>query len=142
NYEYQWTQANRKALPFLEYKTKVNGQEVPPPQRIYSTPPLQAIAESIQHMDEAGKFSSATWNPSLGAPSAEASGRAITARQRESDNAHFNYHDNLMRALRHSARIKLDLFPHVYSEARVVSIVDPDGTSKMVQINKPFFEKG
>lgn len=142
NFEYQWTQANRKALPFLEYRTEVGGKAVPPPQRIFSTPPLGAISESIAHMDEATKMNTATWNPSLGGPSPEASGRAITARQRESDNAHFNFHDNLMRAIRHSARVELDLIPHIYSEARMITILDPDGSNRDVAVNQPLVFKG
>jgi hypothetical protein len=100
------------------------------------------MVQLVSQLDETTKYALATWNPSLGAPSPESSGRAITARQRESDNAHFNFHDNLMRSLRHAAKIQLDLFPHVYSEDRVVSILDPDGSNRQVQINKPFIEKG
>jgi hypothetical protein len=141
--EYQWAQANRKSLPFLEYKTKDQaGQPVPAPQRIFSTPPLGGIAQAVQHMDEASKSTLATWNPSLGGPSPEASGRAITARQRESDNAHFNYHDNLVRARWHSARIIIDLIPHVYNEQRALHILNPDGSSRRIQINMPWIEKG
>jgi len=141
-YEYQWAQANRKALPFLEYKTFVNGQQVAPPQRIVEGPRTGDIVQAIAHLDEATKTNLSTWNPSLGAPSPEASGRAITARQREADNAHFNYHDNLARSMRHSARIELDLIPHVYNEQRVVSITDPDGSNKQILLNAPMMMKG
>lgn len=141
-FEYQWAQANRKNLPFLEYKVKNGDDQLPPPQRIWPEGPLAAISAAVASSADDIRSTTSTYQPSLGDAPPEASGRAITARQRESDNAHFNFHDNLYRALRHSARIKLDLMPHVYSEARLISIVNPDGTSKMVQINQPFFDKG
>jgi len=142
NFEYQWAQANRKPLPFLYYKNQVNGKDVAPPQRIFSTPPLQAMTEAIAQLDEAGKANLATWNPNLGGPSPESSGRAITARQREADNAHFNYHDNLMRSMRFSGRQELDLIPHIYSEERMVTVLNPDGSNRQVLVNGPMVEKG
>ena len=142
NHEYEWAQANRRAIPFLQYKTEINGKPLAPPIRIFSEPPLGAITGAVTHADEAQKYAAATWNPSLGAPGPETSGRAIGLRQRESDNAHFNFHDNLGRSMRHSGRIVIDLIPHIYSEARAITIFDPDKGNKQVKINQPTIIQG
>jgi hypothetical protein len=81
------------------------------------------------------------YNPTLGAPDTqETSGKAINARQKQGDNAHFHYSDNLARSVRHATRIELALFPYIYSEAREASISDPDGSQRIVKLNQEFLD--
>lgn len=141
-FEWKWADANRKAFPFLEYHRFVDGQEMPPPQRLQPSLDLAGLTGAVAQADNDIKATLATYDASLGAPGPEQSGRAILARQREGDNAHFNYHDNLARAMRHTGRIILDLVPHIYTEQRVIMINDPDGGSKEVQINQPTVAEG
>lgn len=135
--EGKWASANRVAHSVLYYKPEVNGKPVPPPQRQVQEPAIQAITIAVQHADNDIKATLSTYDASLGNAGPESSGKAILARQREGDNAHFNYHDNLGRSIRHTARIELDLAPHIYSEERLISIYDPDGSIRQVEINKP-----
>lgn len=142
-HEYKWADANRKAFAYLEYKVMDQaGDQVPPPIRINAQPGLGAITEAVAHASQDGKEQLSTYAPQLGQPSSEASGRAILARQREGDNAHFNYHDNLARYKRHQARVILDLVPYVYNEERAMTIFDPDQSSREVQINQPTMHQG
>lgn len=143
-YETVYADANRKATAYLVHKLKdAEGNTFPsPPARITVSPDIQAITVGVQYAKQDCESQLATYAPSLGAPSPEASGRAITARQRESDNAHFNYHDNLARSIRHTGRIIVDLIPKIYSEERVVSIFDPDGTVKLTPINQAHMVQG
>jgi len=136
-----WADANRKAFSYLEYKHIGDQNDpIPAPIRINAEPAVQAITQAIRAASDDTKAALSTFDPSLGAPAPEKSGVAINARQRQSDNAHFNYHDNLARAMKHDARIKLDLIPYVYSEPRVMNIVNPDQTVKQIKINQMFKE--
>lgn len=142
-HEYKWADANRKAFAYLEYKSiNSNSEPVPPPIRINAQPGLGAITGAIAHASQDGKEQLSTYAPQLGEPSPEQSGKAILARQREGDNAHFNYHDNLARYKRHQARVIIDLIPYIYNEERAISIFDPDQSSREVQINQPTMHEG
>ncbi len=142
-HEAKWRQANVRSFAYLEYKpTSVGGQPAPPPQRNFAEPPIQAIMASIGQADNDLKATMGIYDASLGQRGPESSGRAILARQRESDTANANYGDNLARAIKHVGRILIDLIPHIYDAARVVRILRPDGTSDMVPVNQPFVDKG
>lgn len=143
-HEYKWADSNRKSLAYLEYKVQdEKGNELPRPIRIDATQPaLVGISNAIAHAANDVKNTQATFSPELGQPSSrEVSGRAILAQQKEGDNAHFNYVDNLRRSMRHDARIKIDLIPYVYSEERALSITDPDGSIRPVQLNQKFMDR-
>lgn len=142
-HESQWRQANVRSFAYLEYKpTSVGGQPAPPPQRNFAEPPIQAIMASIGQADNDLKATMGIYDASLGQSGAESSGRAILARQRESDTANANYGDNLRRAIKHVGRILIDLIPKIYDSERVVRILRPDGSSDMVPVNQPFVDKG
>lgn len=135
-WESMWSDANRKAYAVLPYLKYVDGKEMPEPHRLNTADAqVQAITLAIAHAENDIEAMTQTYKPDLGAPSSEASGRAIMARQREGDNAHFNYHDNLGRSIRRTGLIELELIPVVYSEERAITIYDPDGKVRSVQIN-------
>jgi len=141
NYETAWGEANRKPFAYLTYKAIGDKDNpIPPPIRINAEPAVQAISQAILAADQDIKATTSTYDPTLGGPQPEQSGKAINLRQRQADNAHFHYRKNLARAMQHDARIKLDLIPHVYSQERVMQIVNPDGSVKKVEINRWFQE--
>ncbi len=80
------------------------------------------------------------YDASLGARSNETSGRAILARQREGDVSTYHFIDNLSRALKHGGKILIDLIPKVYTGARIVRVLGPEGDVKTVPINQPVVE--
>ena len=65
----------------------------------------------------------------------ERTGRAILARQRESDTGTYHYVDNLARAVRHVTRQLVDLIPKIYDTQRIARIIGEDGESSMVKLN-------
>lgn len=137
-----YADSNRKAVAVLPYKTIVDGQPVPPPTRITAEPNIQAITIAVQHAENDVKATLSTYDASLGNAGPESSGRAIYARQREADNAHFHFHRNLGWAIQQTGRILLDLFPHYYNAEQTISIVDPDGSVRAVDINRPTWAEG
>ena len=87
------------------------------------------------------KATTGTFDPALGQPGNETSGRAILARQNQHGTTNFHYGDNMARSIRHLGRILVDLIPKIYDAERVVRIVNPDGTSDTVTINADFKDK-
>lgn len=142
-FESMWADSNRKAYAVLPYFPEVLGKPVPEPKRLNTADAqVQAITLAIAHAENDIMAMTQTYKPDLGAPSSETSGRAILARQREGDNAHFNYHDNLSRSIRRTGLIELELIPEVYTEERMITIFDPDQKVRSVQVNAEILENG
>lgn len=142
-YEGDWADANRKPFNLLKWHPySADKQQLPSPERVSPSVDMSNIVQAIGIYDNSIKATLSTYDASLGAPGPEQSGRAINARQREADNAHFDYHDNLSRSMRHLGRVVVDLIPSVYSEERVITIYDPDQKAQQVKINTPTIYKG
>lgn len=135
--EREWKTANTKNHAYLTYTpTSLNGNPVPPPQRNFGEPNIQAITQSrMQHQDDL-KALTGIYDSALGQHSNETSGLAIRARQHQSNTANFHLVDNLTRAIRHLGRILLDLMPKVYDVPRVMRIMGEDGESQTVLLNQ------
>lgn len=131
----EWESANKTPYPYLPYQPDPeNGGR--PPER--PTPP-QASAGMLQGLAQASDDMKATtgiYDAGLGNRSNETSGKAILARQQEGDISTYVYMDNFTRALKRTGQIIVDMIPHYYDNARVISILGPDGREGLVPINK------
>ena len=137
-YEMQWKTANTNNWPYLEVNPDVtdgNGATLPLPQR--AAPPLAQTGLIQAKIGAADDIKSATgqYNASLGMQSNERSGKAILARQRESDVGTYHYVDNLARAVRHVTRQLVDLIPKIYDTQRIARIIGEDGETSMVKMD-------
>lgn len=128
NFEGEWRTANVVNHPVLHYNPIVlDGVAVPPPQRQAPPMPSQGIIEAKLQAIDAVKQTTGQYNPSLGAQGNETSGKAIIARQRESDVGTFHFVDNLDRALRSAGRYYIEVIPVYYDRGRVARIIGEDG---------------
>jgi hypothetical protein len=138
-FEREWGSANIDNRPYLEYNPVVDTdsgpQSFPPPQRQMPPPISQGILQAKQGAVDGLKAVTGIFDASLGQRSNETSGKAIIARQRQGDNASFNYIDNLGRAIRHIGRIIVDLIPSIYDTPRVARILGEDGVHSMAPID-------
>ena len=137
-YETQWKTANTNNWPYLEVNPDVtdgNGAVLPLPQR--AQPPMASSGLLQAKMGAADDIKNVTgqYNAALGQTSNERSGKAILARQRESDTGTYHYVDNYARMLRYVGRQLVDLIPKIYDTERVARIIQEDGESGMVKIN-------
>lgn len=130
-----WHVANTTNAAYLTYKhMDVNGNPIPEPKR--NDPPgtspafLEGLKVAAAEMEMAG----GQYMPQQPNPQLERTPKAIDERTRMSETATFDFVFNLAGGVTHTARIMLDLAPHVYDTERVVKILDPDGTQKDVQI--------
>ena len=67
------------------------------------------------------KSTTGQYDSSLGATSNERSGKAVLAREKQSDTGTYHYVDNLARAIRYCTRQIVDLIPKIYDTRRAVS---------------------
>ena len=137
-YETQWKTANTQNWPYLEVNPDVTdgqGAVLPLPQR--AAPPLPQTGLIQAKMGAADDIKSVTgqYNASLGQTSNERSGKAILARQRESDTGTYHYVDNYARMIRYVGRQLVDLIPKIYDTERIARIIQEDGESAMIKIN-------
>jgi len=137
-YEQQWKTANVNNWPYLEVNPDVTdgaGAVLPLPSRaqppMASTGLLQAKAGASDDI----KSSTGQYDSSLGATSNERSGRAILAREKQSDTGTYHYVDNLARAIRHSTRQLVDMIPKIYDTQRIARIIGMDGETDQAMID-------
>lgn len=135
-YEDEWRSANRRNLSVLRYSPiEVEGHLVPPPMR-QQLPGIPAgWAQALGNFEHDIQGAMGMYNSSVGAPSNEKSGKAILARQRETDTGTFHYTDNLSRSIRHCGRILVDLIPKIYDTERIARILGEDGTPDNVVLD-------
>lgn len=134
-HESEWKQANTRNLAVLLYKgVDVGGKPAAAPSRNQFEPPIQAIMELVRQSDNDLKATTGIYDASLGERGPAEAGKAILARQKQSDVATLNYSDNNARSLRLVGRIVIEVIPHFYDTPRVQRIIDPDGTHNHVGI--------
>lgn len=138
-HETEWQTANIKNQSVLTYKnvSSTNGQALGAPQRQTFEPAIQATTMAMMQSAQDLKNTTGIQEAELGAPSNEKSGKAILARQQQSQGANFHFADNLSRSMRHNGRIILDLIPKIYDTERVIRIIGDDGTQSTVKIGQP-----
>lgn len=137
----QWDDANRKNYPYLTYEPDgANGSVAP--QRSSPAVNVAGLENGMLISADEMKAVVGIYDAGLGARSNETSGKAINARQRESDIGTFVYIDNFSRAIRHTGRVIIDLIPHIYDVERIIRVVGEDGKVDLVSINKPVMMEG
>ncbi|KKL17337.1 hypothetical protein LCGC14_2486570, partial [marine sediment metagenome] len=130
-----WAQANKRNLPYLPYSPDPDNQGIPP-QRVMPPVGSPAMHEEILLAQDDLKGTTGIYDAARGARSNETSGKAILARQRESDVSTFNYSDNMTRAIVSCGRQLVRIIPKVYDSDRVVRLLNEDETTEAAQINQ------
>lgn len=144
NHEAKWGTANSEGWAYLEYiPQSLDGNLVGAPVRKVEEPAIQAIMIALRQADNDLKSVMGLFDPSLGqATSADESGKAILARQRQGEVANSNYADNLARAIRRIGYIIIDLAPKIYDVPTVLRILGDEQDPKkakniLVHNNRP-----
>jgi hypothetical protein len=133
-HEQTWADAGSKPMPYLPYNPDPQAPGMP--QRMGGSSIDQgALQETLQAAEDV-KVTTGLFDASMGAQGNETSGRAIIARQRESDTATYVFPDNQSRAIKHTGRVLVDLIPKVYDEQRRVRLMGPEGQEAWVMVNQ------
>ena len=128
----KWDNANTRSWPYLMYKN--NGGAMPQRQPFPSVA-AGAIQEAANASDDM-KSVMGIYDAALGSRGNETSGKAIVARQRESDTGTFHFIDNLSRAIRYAGRCLVEIIPSVYSQRETIRILGEDQAAKVVKLAK------
>jgi len=142
-YETMWDQANTKNYQRLLYKpTTFDGLLVPPPRRNVEEPAIQAISFAVREADGDIKATTGRFDPSLGRPGQERSGRAIRELKTQGEAGTSIYVDNLAHvSMAHEARILNDMLEYVYDRpGRVATLLDQEDNEREVVLGQPFVE--
>ncbi len=147
-YEGHWKNANINNYPYLEVNSEVQdgqGNPLPLPQR--AQPPMvsSGLLQAKLGAGDDIKSTTGQYDASLGAEANEKSGRAILARERQTDTGTFHYVDNMARAVRYVGRQLIDLIPKYYDTRRIARIIGMDGETDHVTIDpemqQPYAER-
>jgi hypothetical protein len=137
-YEMQWKTANTTNWPYLEVNPDVTdgqGSVLPLPSRAQPPMAQNGLIQAKMGASDDIKATTGQYDSSLGATSNERSGKAILARERQTDTGTYHYVDNLARAIRYTTRQIVDLIPKIYDTQRVARIINLDGETSMVKID-------
>jgi hypothetical protein len=137
-YENQWKTANTTNWPYLEVNPDVTdgaGAVLPLPQRAPPPLPQTGLIQAKMGASDDIKGTTGQYDSSLGQTSNERSGKAILARERQSDVGTYHYVDNLARAVRYITRQIVDLIPKIYDTERIARIVGEDGETGIIKVN-------
>lgn len=126
----KWQNANTTSYAFIEY------DGVEPPQRQAMPAPAAGLIQEAMNSSDDIKSIIGIFDAGMGAQGNETSGKAILARQRESDTSTFHFIDNLSRAIRHTGRILVELIPSVYTKDRVIRVLGEDKKPQNVQLGQ------
>ncbi|MEM1346298.1 MAG: portal protein, partial [Pseudomonadota bacterium] len=120
--------------PYLPYNPD---PEAPAGRPTREPTPQMPVAElqTALTMEEMVKSTVGIHDAGLGARSNETSGRAIMARQRESDVGTSLYLSNRDSAVGQIGRIVMEMIPRVYDSTRVVPVRRPDSSVQRVRLN-------
>lgn len=131
----RWATANTENHPYLEFDM-VAGSQGPQRQPLDTGAAAGALQEAMNASDDI-KATIGIFDAGMGSQGNETSGRAILARQRESDTSTFHFQDNMSRAIRHTGRILIDLIPKVYNSERIIRVMGEDGVPSNVPLMRP-----
>lgn len=134
-FEQQWREAGKKNSPFLLYNADPLSPGLTPQRQL---PPQQAtgfIAEAGLASEDMNAVTG-IYPPALGQKSNETSGKAIIARDRQSDVSTFVFIDNIAYAISTVGKQLVDLIPRIYDTERVVRVLGEDGSIDAVMVNK------
>lgn len=133
-----WQNANLENYSYLPYKSTPNGDK---PFRLPSPPVPTAEISIAQQMEQSIQSSVGIYNASLGNSGQETSGKAINARQSQSDTGTFLFQDNMNLAVSRVGKILIECIPKIYDSNRVIRIKNEDESGDFVEINKTILDE-
>lgn len=136
-HEVEFKQANLSNAALLRYKpTTLDGQPVPPPQRIQPEPPPAGLIEATFMATQDLSKVMGVFDPAVRGGAQHKSDKTLNAERGQSENTNFDGYDNLTRSIKHTWRIMLSWFPKIYDTQRVQRIIGEDGRDSVVMLNE------
>lgn len=139
-YEHMWDQANTTAFTRLVYNPRTfEGNLLPPPQRDVAEPPVQAITLAAHEADADIKATMGRYDPSLGKPGSDRSGKAIKELKVQGETGTSNYTENFALAMTYEGKVLNNMLKYVYdTPGRIVKIIGDEENESEVMLNQPY----
>lgn len=131
----KWATANQQSYAYIEYDGTVAPQRS---DQVSAQPELSSIKAGVV---DGMRAVVGLMGASLGDGGPEVAWRAIAARKAEGDTAIFHFMDNLVRAVRYSCMVIIDIIPRIYDSSRVVRIINPDSQPMNIAIQQMFVDE-
>ncbi|MBV1928553.1 MAG: hypothetical protein KUG81_03470 [Gammaproteobacteria bacterium] len=129
--EKKWATSNTQTWPFLPY----NANAGPMPTKVpFAGVPAGSLQEALNSSDDI-KTVTGIYDSSTGAQSNETSGKAILARERQSNTSNYHLLDNLNRAIEATGKLLVELIPAVYSERQTIRILGEDMKEEVINLS-------
>lgn len=125
---------NKKNAPFMFYNP--DSKHPGPPTRTGAPSLQQATLAMIAQASQDIHATTGLEPASMGNVPELKSGKAIQAQQAMGDRGSFIYSDNLQKSIQYTGEILVDLIPRIYDTQRTVRVLNVDGSSELVEINK------
>ncbi len=137
-YERQFESFNVNNNPFLFYNPDPEAPGAP--QRTGAPAVQSALIQQIAQADADIQATTGRFAPSLGDNPQEQSGRAVIAVQQQGEAGTYELIDNLAGAVEFTGEILVDLIPKIYDTFRQERILNPDGTTEIIEVNKTVYD--
>ena len=135
----EWQNANQKNYSVLTYTAQSPG-DTGPRRQPPATVPAAELTLGQTSVDKI-KATLGMFDASIGAQGNETSGRAILARQRESDTGSFAFIDNLSKSIRRVGKLLIEAIPYYYDTERIVRIKFEDESEALIKINQQVYDE-
>lgn len=128
---------NTKNHPYVEFEPTVPNVPglLPIPKRNVSEPPIQALVLAGQRAENKLRATLGVIDVESQERRREQSGKAITARERQSENANSHYVRNLGLMIRQIGRVVNAWMPAIYDTPRVMQIIGSDEQPQTVMVH-------
>lgn len=131
-----WATANRKRHAYLPVKTYDDqGRQLNKPERVQ--PPMlpEALIEGQKVAEADLMMVSGQYQAQMGENENAKSGKAISERQAQGDNATYHFNDGMATAIRFTGKIFVDLIPKIYDTRRIIKIMAEDMSEEEIEID-------
>ncbi len=137
--EEEWENANTTNSAILTYVPQSPGDRGPRRDQPASVPAAELTMASTA--TDKIKATIGMFDASMGAQGNETSGRAIIARQRESDTGTFKFIDNLSKGLVRVGKLIVEMVPKTYDQEQVMRLKFEDETEDYVILNQKILDE-
>lgn len=135
-FEREWANMNVSNSPGLPFNPDSSFPGLRPTPLSFVQSPNGALLQQAQQAEMDIQGTMGRRAPAQGEAPSDRSGRAILALQRQSDQATYEFTDNIAISEEFTGEVLIDMIPRVYDAERQISTFDPEGNEKIVLVNE------
>jgi len=135
-HEALWETSNTRRHAYLPVKTYDDqGREMRKPERVQPAMIPEALIEGRKLAESDIMMVTGQYQAQFGENENAKSGKAISERQAQGDNAGYHWNDGMATMIRAVGKMLVDLIPKVYDTPRIIKIMAEDESEQEIQID-------